>query len=129
MKFRTQLFMVFFLILFYACSGGGGGDSDDDGGGSSGNNQGNSGTATVLAFNDLGMHCLDREFSIFSILPPFNVVNAQVITRDSSGFPVVMDDTRIELRYDAVSDASGSINTYSVSKTDFWQHAESLFGI
>jgi hypothetical protein len=132
MKFILQLFMVFFLGLLYACSGGGGGgDGDSDGGGgvSSGDNPGNSGTATVLAFNDLGMHCLDREFSIFSILPPFNVVNAQVITRDNSGYPVVMDNTRIELRYDAVSDASGSINTYSVSKTDFWQYADNLFGV
>ena len=33
----------------------------------------------VLAVNDLGMHCMDREDSVFSILPPFNVVHAQVV--------------------------------------------------
>ena len=33
----------------------------------------------VLAWNDLGMHCIDPDFSLFSILPPFNTVNAQVI--------------------------------------------------
>jgi hypothetical protein len=26
----------------------------------------------LLAWNDLGMHCMDRDFSIFSILPPYN---------------------------------------------------------
>lgn len=33
----------------------------------------------VLAANDLGMHCADLDDQIFSILPPFNVVHAQVI--------------------------------------------------
>ena len=35
----------------------------------------------VLATNDLGMHCVDADFSVFSILPPYNVVNAQVVRR------------------------------------------------
>ena len=30
----------------------------------------------VVAANDLGMHCVDADFSVFSILPPYNVVNA-----------------------------------------------------
>lgn len=33
----------------------------------------------VLAANDLGMHCADLDYQIFSILPPFNVLHAQVI--------------------------------------------------
>ena len=33
----------------------------------------------VLASNDLGMHCADLDYQIFSILPPFNVVHAQVV--------------------------------------------------
>src|SRR5512137_1825184 len=33
----------------------------------------------VLASNDLGMHCADLDYQIFSILPPFNVVHAQVL--------------------------------------------------
>jgi len=33
----------------------------------------------VFAANDLGMHCADLDYKIFSILPPFNVVHAQVI--------------------------------------------------
>ncbi len=33
----------------------------------------------VLAANDLGMHCADLDGQIFSILPPFNALHAQVI--------------------------------------------------
>ena len=66
-----RLFVIFFFLLLVACSGGGSGGS----GGDDEQNPPSSGADTVLlAFNDLGMHCIDREFSIFSILPPFNVL-------------------------------------------------------
>lgn len=82
--------LVFVLLTLAACGGGGGGDtsssgsilsisdSDLDGEESSGNdNDGTSGSGyTVLAANDLGMHCADLDYQIFSILPPFNVVHA-----------------------------------------------------
>jgi hypothetical protein len=126
MRFSRR-FQIFFLLMLVACNSGGGGET-----GFSQSSQSSSaapGTATVLAFNDLGMHCIDREFSIFSILPPFNVVNAQVLARDSRGNPLVMDDTEVELRYDSVADPSGSINTYSSGKTDFWDYAAELFGV
>jgi hypothetical protein len=127
-RMRTaKCFQIFLLMLLLGCNSSGGGDSV-----SSQETQpvsATSGTATVLAFNDLGMHCIDREFSIFSILPPFNVVNAQVLFRDSGGNPVIMDDTEVELRYNSVSDPAGSINTYSSGKTDFWDHAAQLFGV
>ena len=42
---------------------------------------------------------MDREFSIFSILPPFNVVNAQVIGHGANGIPVLMDDLDVNVRY------------------------------
>ena len=38
---------------------------------------------TILAANDLGMHCADQDFRIFSILPPYNVLNAQVLMKGS----------------------------------------------
>ncbi len=114
--------ILFLLIIFIGC-GGGGGDS-------SGVTQPPvAETAKVLAANDLGMHCMDREFSVFSILPPFNVVNAQVVKRDNDGRPYVADDTEIEVFYEAVADASGSINTTSIGKTDFWTYANALFGV
>lgn len=39
------------------------------------------GDYTVLAANDLGMHCADLDYRIFSILPPYNVINAQVLRK------------------------------------------------
>jgi hypothetical protein len=34
---------------------------------------------TVVGWNNLGMHCMDSDFSVFSILPPYNTINAQLI--------------------------------------------------
>lgn len=83
----------------------------------------------VLAANDLGMHCMDREFSVFSILPPFNVLRAQVLQPTDSSKPVLLDDSLIEVTYQAVTDPRGSRNSTSLGKTDFWQHVQGLFGV
>ena len=37
----------------------------------------------AIAWNNLGMHCMDADFSVFSILPPYNTIHAQVV--DPSG--------------------------------------------
>ena len=121
-------FLGILIICVFSIVSGCGGD------GGSASNDGNTEppvitVAIVLAANDLGMHCMDREFSVFSILPPFNVVNAQVMKRDSNGRPYLTDDGNVELFYDAVSDDSGSINTRSIGKTTFWQYADSLFSV
>ncbi|WP_082054144.1 IPT/TIG domain-containing protein [Methyloterricola oryzae] len=84
--------------------------------------------AKVIANNDLGMHCVDESFKVFSILPPYNVVNAQVLAQDADGRPRLLDESQVSLRYSAVSDASGSINSTSLGKTDFWEYAKSLYG-
>ncbi len=81
----------------------------------------------VLAFNDLGMHCYDRDFSVFSILPPFNVIHAQVVKKGAE--PEVLDDTEVEVYYSSVRDTRGSINTTSVGKTNFWDFVYELFGV
>ena len=37
-------------------------------------------TYKLLAWSELGMHCIDgKDYSIFSVLPPYNVVHAQLI--------------------------------------------------
>ena len=33
----------------------------------------------VLGWNNLGMHCMDSDCSVFSILPPYNTIEAQLI--------------------------------------------------
>ena len=79
----------------------------------------------VLAWNDLGMHCMDSDYSVFSILPPFNTVRAQVL--DPNGKLVKTPGT-LKVTYEAVKDPRGSINPSSQGKTNFWQFSKSLYG-
>jgi hypothetical protein len=84
----------------------------------------------VFAFNNLGMHCYDKDFSVFAILPPFNVVNAQVVRKGAAGsLPQILDDTQAGVFYSAVADGAGSINTTSANKTNFWNYVQPLFGV
>jgi len=128
---RNRMILLLTLLSFLSACGGGGGGSSSDGSGGDGGGGGTppppTASTVVLAANDLGMHCMDREFSIFSILPPFNVVNAQVVGHDADGNPALLDDLDVDVRYAAAADASGSINSYSTRKTDFWLYANSLF--
>jgi hypothetical protein len=80
----------------------------------------------LLAWNNIGMHCVDGvDDSIFSILPPFNWLLAQLVDK-STGQQVTAGVT---LSYQAVADTRGSINTISSTKTNFWQYVFSLFGL
>lgn len=89
-----------------------------------------SGTAfKVFGNNDLGMHCVDRSFSVFSILPPYNVVDAQVVALQSTGRPVVLGQTQVDVRFSAIADATGSVNSTSPGKSDFWQYVQPLYGM
>ncbi len=78
------------------------------------------GNLVVFGYNDLGMHCMNEDFSEFMILPPYNTVHVQVIRRGSSPEPMTEDMT---VHYRIPS------NTTSVSKTNFWQYAPRLFGV
>lgn len=79
----------------------------------------------VLAWNDLGMHCLDPDYGVFAILPPFNVLHAQVI--DSSGH-LVTSTSSASTTYEALADPADSINTTSIGKTEFWMYTLAIFG-
>ncbi len=89
------------------------------------------GDYTLLAWNDLGMHCVDgKDYSVFSILPPYNNLIAQLL--DKQGGLVTQG---VELTYESIADARGSINTYSaptqvgqIEKTNFWDYVLQLFG-
>ena len=126
---RTATISALPLICLLGCSSSGSGTSASQGGGS--NNPpppSPSAVVKIVASNDLGMHCVDADFSVFSILPPYNVVHAQVIATDATGNPAVLSDSQITLGYSPVADASGSINTHSVGKTNFWQYAKQIYG-
>ena len=80
---------------------------------------------TVVAWNDLGMHCVDgKDYSIMSILPPYNNLHAHVINA-STGKQVT---SGVTLTYEAMADPSGSINTTSSTKTNFWSYVQALYG-
>jgi hypothetical protein len=79
----------------------------------------------VIAWNDLGMHCMDGDYSVFSLLPPYNTLRAQVV--DPTG-KLLRDTTGFRVTYEGVADPSGSINKTSTGKTDFWQRAQELYG-
>ncbi len=81
---------------------------------------------TVTGWNNLGMHCMDSDFSVFAILPPYNTIQAQVV--DASG-NLVTSASGVTVTYQAIADPSGSINTTSVGKDNFWAYAASLFGL
>lgn len=75
---------------------------------------------SVIAWNDLGMHCYNRDFADLAVLPPYNTLWAQVIRR---GSPPAVITTGITVSY------SFPDNTYSVGKSNFWTYAEALFGV
>jgi hypothetical protein len=74
----------------------------------------------VLAYNDLGMHCMQQDFSEMMILPPFNTLRATVIDRTHESPEFVRSG--ITVRY------SIPTNTHSADKTNFWAFAPQIFG-
>jgi hypothetical protein len=77
----------------------------------------------VISWNDLGMHCSNKDFSNFAVLPPYNNLRAQVIKKGTSTtFPEVMT-----AGYNVQYSIPG--NTYSVGKTNFWDYEDQLFGV
>lgn len=74
----------------------------------------------VLGWNDLGMHCYNRDFRDLAVLPPFNTLWAQVIYR---GNPPQVITSGVTVKY------SFPQNATSVGKSDFWDYAQQLFGV
>ncbi len=87
--------------------------------------QAGSGQPTLIGWNNLGMHCMDDDYSVFSILPPFNTVDAQLI--NSQGKLVTLG-SGFTVSYEAVADPDGSINRTGVGKSNFWEFAPVAFG-
>ena len=73
----------------------------------------------VLAYNDLGMHCLNQDFSAFMVLPPYNNLYAQVIQRGGEDPQIVSSGLTVSYYIPA--------NTTSAGKTNFWDYAGEFF--
>ncbi|CCQ73354.1 hypothetical protein [Magnetospira sp. QH-2] len=110
------------------CDDGSVGDGDDTG---NGGGDMTSGTYALVAANDLGMHCADLDYRVFSILPPFNVVHAQVIEKGGPGNkPRILTDAEMDVVYSATSNpndpaGAGSITASSRNinsfRSNYWQ--------
>lgn len=86
------------------------------------------GDFVLLAWNDLGMHCLNPTYDQAVILPPYNTIWAQIIRR---GNPPQVTTAGLTVEYRLMG------NTYSYGKTDsrggnfaqFWDNVQALFGV
>ncbi len=66
----------------------------------------------ILAWNDLGMHCAQDDYSYFLILPPFNTLHVQVIRR---GAGIVTSGITVSYAFPKKTD--------STLHTNFWTYA------
>jgi hypothetical protein len=83
---------------------------------------------SILAINDLGMHCGDLDTRVASILPPFQVLLAQVIRK---GREPELNPVGVDLYYSAASNPADPIleqgqrdglrSDGSSYKTNFWK--------
>lgn len=78
------------------------------------------GSYVIIAWNDLGMHCISPRFADMAILPPYNNLRAIVIRKAGEEPRIVTSGITV---------AYSLYNNYSVAgKTDFWTYAQKLFG-
>lgn len=83
------------------------------------------GQPTLIGWNNLGMHCMDDDYTVFSILPPFNTIDAHLI--DAQG-RLVKDPNAYTVTYEGWADPDGSINTFATGKTNFWDYSAITYG-
>ena len=78
----------------------------------------------ILGWNNLGMHCMDSDYSVFSILPPYNTIEAQLIV----GGKLVTNGSGYTVTYQAVADPSGSFNSTSAGKGNYYTYVSQIYG-
>ena len=78
----------------------------------------------ILSWNNLGMHCMDSDYSVFSILPPYNTIESQLIVAGK----LVTNGTGYTVTYQAVADPNGSFNSTAMGKGNYYDFATALFG-
>jgi len=81
---------------------------------------------TLLAWNDLGMHCMDGDYSVFSILPPYNTLVAHLVQKGDE--PKKITDG-VTITYESYPSLDGKLNTISHTKTNFWTYASELYKV
>jgi hypothetical protein len=121
---KNVLLACLAVLLVVACGPSrSGGDSSNE---STGNAFPTAGAQyVVLAWNDLGMHCLNPTYDSAVILPPFNTVQAQVIKRGL--LPQVLDGSSgVSVKFQLAGNTTSSTKR---SYGQFWTNLPSLFGV
>jgi len=78
----------------------------------------------LTAWNDLGMHCMDgNDFSVFSVLPPYNNLHAQLKDKNNG-----LITSGVTMTYESIVGTDGKWNTSSTDKTNFWVYSKKLLG-
>ncbi len=147
MGVNLMRFAVIYLIavLFLGCGSGGGGGGSSAGPAASGGaptgtslvltplpasettapiggiNNATSAQYIVLAWNDLGMHCLNPSYDSAVILPPYNTVWAQVVKR---GNPPQVVTSGVTVSYRLVNNTTSQKGLFA----QFWTYVLQLFG-
>ena len=84
----------------------------------------NAASSTILGWNNLGMHCMDSDYSIFSVLPPYNTIECQLIV----GGKLVTNGEVYTVTYQAVADPDGSFNSTAMGKGNYYDFATAIYG-
>lgn len=69
----------------------------------------------ILAWNDLGMHCDQDDYSYFGVLPPFNTLHAQIFRRGGEEPNLVTSGVSVSYYFPK--------KTNSALHTNFWTYA------
>lgn len=67
---------------------------------------------------------MDSDYSVFSVLPPYNTIEAQLIVAGK----LVTNGAGYTVTYQAVADPDGSFNSTAMGKGNFYTYAKTLFG-
>jgi hypothetical protein len=82
-------------------------------------------TNVLIGWSETGLHETDGgDVSVYSLAPPYSTIRAQFV----SGGKLVTNAAGFTVTYQAVADASGSINSTSQSKGNFYPYVQQLFG-
>jgi hypothetical protein len=69
----------------------------------------------IFAWNDLGMHCDQDDYSYFMVLPPYNTLKAQVFRRGSEGATLITSGITVNYSFPKKKN--------SALHTNFWAYA------
>jgi hypothetical protein len=120
-RYISLTFIIVFGYITILASGGGGGGTNNSDNGGDGNTT--TGDYIVLAWNDLGMHCLNPTYDKLVILPPYNTQWMQVIKK---GNPPEIVTANIQVEYSILNNTSSHDK---LSYGQFWDNVFTLFGV